>query len=88
MGQAKIAPRTGAVKYIQTYCKCPLTNAGPNERAGFIEAPVIGPANKASNAMVDPTTTPVMRFFSCILVATFKITNINKKESRVSITKA
>ena len=88
MGQANIAPRTGAVKYIQIYCRCPLTKAGPKERAGFIEAPVIGPANNASNAIVAPTTTPAMRSFSFVLVEIFKITNINKKESRISRTKA
>ena len=42
-GQANMAPRTGAVKYIQTYCKCPLTNAGPNERApGVSQNPQYG----------------------------------------------
>ena len=35
-GQANMAPRTGAVKYVQTYCKFPFTKTGPTERAGFI----------------------------------------------------
>jgi len=35
--------------------RCPDTTAGPSERAGFIDAPQIGPANNASSAMTAPT---------------------------------
>jgi hypothetical protein len=45
------APAAGATRYIQTCCKWPEINAGANDRAGFIDAPQIGPANIASRPM-------------------------------------
>ena len=48
---AAIAPATGAVKYIHRCSKCAETSAGASERAGFIDAPEIGPANSASKAI-------------------------------------
>src|SRR6476619_4787447 len=62
---------------IQRLCRWKLTTAGPSERAGFIDAPQIGPANIASNPMTDPTTIPAVIPFSRAPVETPRITNIN-----------
>jgi len=40
--------------------KFPPTSAGARERAGFIDAPEIGPAKSASNAMTEPTAMPAV----------------------------
>jgi hypothetical protein len=60
------------------------TNAGPKERAGFMEAPEIGPANIASN----PTVAPMAKAAPCpaalLSAATAMITNMRKKVSRTS----
>ncbi|MCH2046147.1 MAG: hypothetical protein MK212_18680 [Saprospiraceae bacterium] len=45
---AIITPTIGATIYIQSEVESPLTRAGAIERAGFIDAPDMGPANKAS----------------------------------------
>ena len=44
----------------------PDSKAGPIERAGFIEAPDIGPPTKASTATIAPTATAVYCTF-CLL---------------------
>src|SRR5262249_43993799 len=49
------APRTGAVRYTHRLSSRSETTAGASDRAGFIDAPLIGPANRASRAMTDPT---------------------------------
>ena len=41
-----------------------LAIAGPSERAGFIEAPEIGPAKMASSAITPPTAIPTTIPFS------------------------
>jgi hypothetical protein len=53
--------------------------AGARERAGFIDAPEIGPANRASNAMTAPTATPAMMPFSFEPAETQRITNIRMR---------
>ena len=65
----------------------PETIAGAIERAGFMEAPHIGPANMASNPTTDATAIPAVIPFSFAPVETFIITNIKKKVSMVSRTK-
>ena len=40
-----------AATYTQYAVQSPLTNAGPNERAGFIEAPLTGAAHRPARAM-------------------------------------
>jgi hypothetical protein len=48
-----------------------LTTAGANERAGFIEAPQIGPANIASNAITAPIAAPAtLHYLSVAALAT------------------
>ena len=56
------------------------------ERAGFIEAPQIGPANMASKATTAPMASPAVIPFSRAPVETRKITNISKKVSTTSNT--
>ena len=50
--------------------------AGAMERAGFIEAPVIGPANIASRPMTPPMAIPAVMPFSLAPVETLRITYI------------
>lgn len=50
--------------------------AGPKERAGFIDAPLIGPANNASSATTAPMATPANRPFSLEPDETLSMTNI------------
>jgi hypothetical protein len=40
----------GPTQYAHHAVQSLLTRAGPNDRAGFIEAPAIGPAKVAANA--------------------------------------
>jgi hypothetical protein len=53
----------GTIKYIQVWDRLPLNSAGPNDLAGFMEAPVSGPPTKAAR----------------VSVATLMITNISTK---------
>ena len=43
----RIAPMMGAIKYSHWCSQFPLMSAGPNERAGFMDAPLIGPPHNA-----------------------------------------
>ena len=61
--------------------------AGERERAGFIDAPQILPANMASNPIIEPTAIPAVMPFSFAPVETLKITNISKKVRMNSKTK-
>ena len=79
-----MAPKIGAIIYIQRCSKCPETNAGAIERAGFIEAPEIGPANIASSKTVEPIAIPANKPCSLLPCATFKITSIKKKARKIS----
>ena len=63
---------------------CPLTIAGANDRAGFILALQIGPANIASNNTVEPMASPANIPCSLLPVATFMITSIRKNVSKNS----
>ena len=51
---------------------------------GFIDAPLIGPANMASNKTTLPIANPANIPCSFEPVATFKITNIKKKLRMIS----
>ena len=59
---AMTAPAIGPT--IQTYqsSQRPPTSAGPNQRAGFIAAPVNGPNAMMSNAITSPTVNPAVLF--------------------------
>ena len=50
-----IAPMSGPATYTQKELQSPLTSAGPNERAGFIEVPLTGAAHSPARAMYPPT---------------------------------
>src|SRR5262249_47533982 len=80
------APRTGAVRYTHKLSSRSDTRAGARERAGFIDAPEIGPANSASKAITDPTATPARTPFSFEPVETLRMTNISRKVSMNSST--
>lgn len=47
-------PKMGAKKYKPNTLIFPETTAGPKLRAGFIEAPQMGPASQASKKTVKP----------------------------------
>jgi hypothetical protein len=83
-GIAAAAPIIVAVKSIHKCSRCPDIIAGASERAGFIDAPQIGPANIASNKTVEPIAKPANIPCSLLPVATFIITNIRKKVSKSS----
>ena len=54
------------------------TSAGPSERAGFIDAPEIGPPIMASKATTPPMATPARSPTSLAPTATPRITNIKR----------
>ena len=53
--------------------------AGPNDLAGFMDAPQMGPANMASKPTMEPIARPANRPRSLLPVATLMITSIRKK---------
>src|SRR6266403_3877697 len=69
---------------MQRYARCWETKAGAKERAGFIDAPEIGPAKSASSAMTDPTAIPAVIPRSLAPVETLRITNINRAARMIS----
>ena len=83
-----MAPKIGATIYNHNPVIFPDTILGAKERAGFIEAFVIGPANKASNKTTLPTAIPAMIPTSLLPVDTLIITTIKKNVSSNSKTKA
>ena len=52
--------------------------AGASERAGFMDAPQIFPANMASSAITAPMAMPAVMPFSFAPVETFRMTNIRR----------
>src|SRR3954462_12057340 len=62
--------------YSQSACRFPLTGAGPSERAGFIDAPEIGPPNIASR----PTVPPI-----AIAAASPKVPTASARSGRVKL---
>src|SRR5690606_12408299 len=86
-GTASSAPPTGAARYTQKCCSCPLTSAGAIDRAGFMLAPQIGPANMASKATTPPTAAPAMIPVSREPELTPRITNIRISVSTTSSVK-
>ncbi len=69
------------VNYLKQY-------SGAKDRAGFIEAFVIGPANMASNKTTAPIAIPAIIPVSLLPVDTLMITTIKKKVNNSSKTKA
>ena len=55
--------------------------AGAIERAGFMDAPQMGPANMASNPTTEPIASPANMPCSLLPTATLMITSIKKKVS-------
>src|SRR3954471_9920527 len=58
MSAAAHAPAIGASQYAQCHRQYIISSAGPNERAGFIEAPVTAPPHRMLNATVRPIPKP------------------------------
>ena len=77
-------PIMGAEIYIHKNCNSPDIMAGPNERAGFIEAPEMGPAKSASNKTTAPIAIPAMMPCSLLPCETRRMTNIKKKVNSIS----
>src|SRR2546421_7427198 len=86
-GTATAAPSTGATRYTHNAARCPDKTAGASERAGFIDAPQIGPANIASNPMTPPTAMPAMTPVSFGPVDTLRITSMSRPVSTASSAK-
>src|ERR1700728_970255 len=81
---ANNAPKNGAVQYIHRCSQqtlLPDTIAGAMERAGFIDAPQMGPANMASNPTTEATAIPAVITFSFAPLDTCRITNMRQKVS-------
>ena len=51
-------PTKVALQYNQRLLNAPETRAGPNERAGFIDAPEIKGRKKISSPTIPPMTNP------------------------------
>ena len=61
------------------------TSAGPNQRAGFSAAPVIGPTEKIMALIVNPIGKPGRDAATLLLsTATPKITNTNNEVPKIS----
>ena len=76
---ANSIPKNGAVRYTHKSVKFPEARAGANERMGFIDAFVNGPANMASKRITLPTAIPAIGPISLLPVDTFIMTTIKKK---------
>ena len=85
---ASNAPIIGAKIYNQSPLIFPETIFGASERAGFIEALVMGPAKSASNRTTDPIAIPAIIPISLLPVETLIITTIRKNVRINSNTKA
>ena len=66
----------GRPRRSRSRCHWPATSAGPNERAGFIDAPVTPPPNSESSATVPPIAIAAAAPTARVSVATAMITNI------------
>ena len=51
MPTASTAPAMGPITYIQKLAKLRPTSSGPKERAGFIDAPLMGLAQSPARTM-------------------------------------
>ena len=85
-GTAAIAPKTGAAIYSQRIDRFIDTIAGPIERAGFIDAPEIGPPKNASNPTTAPTASPISIRFVFGPAVIIRITHINNNVITISQT--
>ena len=85
---ASAMPAKGAVRYSHVGSQWFPTSAGPNERAGFMEALVRGPANMASSKITLPTAKPDTGPISLLPVLIWRMTIIRKKDNRNSSQKA
>ena len=57
-----MAPAIGPTIHTTELSQSPPTSAGPNQRAGFIAAPVSGPNAMMSNAITRPIVNPAVLF--------------------------
>ena len=73
-----VAPITGAKIYINMLLKSPDNIAGPRDRAGFIDAPVNGPATNEQTVITPPIDNPAINLGTLLSVATLIIVNIRK----------
>ena len=74
--------------YTQSAVGRPERSAGPNERAGFIEPPEIGPPTRMSTETVAPTAIAAASPIARVSVATAITTNIRIAVSTISQAKA
>ena len=77
-------PIMGANMYIPILSKFPATRAGPIDRAGFIDAPVNGPATKEHTEMIPPMEKPIIKLDIFLLDAMLKMLSIRKKLIKIS----
>ena len=79
------APIIGPAMYIHRLAKSSDTSAGASERAGFIDAPVIGPAQSTDSPTTPPIALPAIIPFSILPVETLRI--INMRNSVITISR-
>src|SRR3984885_7803059 len=85
---ASVAPTSGPATYAQYEDQSPDTSAGPNERAGFIDAPLTGAAQRPASATYPPTpSAPIVPTF-CAAEAVPRITLTSPPVTAVSIRNA
>jgi hypothetical protein len=83
---ASTDPMIGASRYTHKCSVCIEINAGASERAGFIEAPEIGPANIASNPTTAPIEIPANAALCLVPFATHSMTSIKIQVRMISKT--
>ena len=80
------APARSPATYTHQPVKFAATTSGPSVRAGFMDAPLIGLANRPSNATVAPTAIAALWPMLRAPVAVCRMTLTRIAVSRTSIT--
>ena len=76
-------PTKVALQYNQRLLNAPEIIAGPNERAGFIDAPDINARKNMSRPTIPPMTSPLYPL-NPLVYTTTTITAINKADANTS----
>jgi hypothetical protein len=79
-------PTKVADQYSHRFPNIPESNAGANERAGFIDAPEINAKKKISRPPIPPIAIPPKRL-NPLVYTTMKITAIRRADASTSIPK-
>src|SRR5262249_41300274 len=82
---AMAAPITGPAIYTHHPVKSVDTMSGPRVRAGFIDAPLIGQANRPSSATMEPTAMAALWPMLRAPVAVLRMTTTKLADTTVPI---